>query len=363
MFTLVGILIPTLPQVLLITPNLEVVLGRAEVSPQPINEGVSLTLVAISGLTRLPTSRQLAEPEVQAEIIRQVQAKVTPAQGTLGDMVKKPDVEAIVRKVTQAFLTHTIDIPRIVLTRAVGDDYNFIPFTLDTAGIGRLSPVDQEILIQHLRTHQRETLSGFGIRQAEDCPEDYLVSNLMDCQGVNYEQHVELLCGLAGQMTAYLRSYLTQEDEVLNVLKFHKKILAELIYTQMQKNLAPARRDFLVSEGRGFQTPKTTGVTCRPGEPICSLRHELGRKGSIRNQLFTGFKKCLYPIQKFDFYTERCFAVMLEDELKVLKWYKPGCNDFSIYYDANHTYEPDFVVEFNDRKILAETKMEKDEPK
>ena len=367
---------------LIIPPKLESVLGQSPPSPPEHSgpspaepkaapappalfqdnerETVRRTLEIMRDFERLPTSRKLAEPEIQAEIVRRVEAEIQPAQGALGDMIAKPDVAEVVQKVTEAFLQNTIDIPRIVLTPTEGDDYNFAPFTLDTAGVGRLSPVEQDILIQHLRDNKRETLEGGGFYHTEERPEDYLVSALLDYDGINYEQHGDLLYDLAAQMVGYLGSYLSQADEVLNVLQFHQKPLAAIIHSQMQKHLAPAKREFNVTVTRGFQAPKPSGVTYRETEPLRHYRQELPHKNIIRGSLFTGFAKCLYPIQKFHSDTERLFAALLEDEPRVLKWYKPGREDFRIYYDAKRTYEPDFVLELNDQKFLCETKMEKD---
>ena len=68
------------------------------------------------------------------------------------------------------------------------------------------------------------------------------------------------------------------------------------------------------------------------------------------------FRKCLYPEQRFDSDTERRFAVLLEDDLDVEKWFKPGKGALSIYYSADHAYEPDFIVETRTTKYLCEPK-------
>lgn len=73
--------------------------------------------------------------------------------------------------------------------------------------------------------------------------------------------------------------------------------------------------------------------------------------------VFGGFKKCLYPSQKFDSDTEKKFTVILEDSGNdVLKWFKPGKDQFKIYSHKDQSYEPDFVVETKDKKFLCETK-------
>jgi type III restriction enzyme len=72
--------------------------------------------------------------------------------------------------------------------------------------------------------------------------------------------------------------------------------------------------------------------------------------------LFRGFKKCVYPKQKFDSDTERRFAVILERDPEVQKWFKPGKGIFQIRYTKDHDYEPDFVVETDTEKLICEPK-------
>ena len=76
--------------------------------------------------------------------------------------------------------------------------------------------------------------------------------------------------------------------------------------------------------------------------------------------LFGGFKKCLYPAQRFQSDTERRFAVLLENDADVVKWFKPGKEAFQIYFKGDAQYEPDFVVETKTAKLICETKAAKD---
>ena len=81
-----------------------------------------------------------------------------------------------------------------------------------------------------------------------------------------------------------------------------------------------------------------------------------GKKNIIKNMLFGGFQKCLYGIQKFDSDSERRFAVILENDEDVIKWFKPARGDFQIHYSHDDSYEPDFVVETKTEKYLCEPK-------
>jgi len=58
-------------------------------------------------------------------------------------------------------IEHTIDIPRIIVVPRGEVRSGFNQFTLDLATV-RLQPVAQDILIQHLRTNERERLSSEG---------------------------------------------------------------------------------------------------------------------------------------------------------------------------------------------------------
>jgi type III restriction enzyme len=73
--------------------------------------------------------------------------------------------------------------------------------------------------------------------------------------------------------------------------------------------------------------------------------------------LFGGFKKCLYPVQKFHSDAERRLAVILERDAQ--KWFKPAKGQFQIYYKsgADHPeYQPDFVAETESVIYMLEPK-------
>ncbi|WP_287128336.1 hypothetical protein [Candidatus Cyanaurora vandensis] len=77
--------------------------------------------------------------------------------------------------------------------------------------------------------------------------------------------------------------------------------------------------------------------------------------------LFTGFTKCLYPVQKFDSDAERKLALILERD--TLKWFKPAKGQFQIFYRLGVTqaeYQPDFVAETTEGIYMLEPKMRKE---
>jgi type III restriction enzyme len=47
---------------------------------------------------------------------------------------------------------------------------------------------------------------------------------------------------------------------------------------------------------------------------------------------------------------------VLEDDTDVLRWMKPGPNQFQIEWKSGRAYEPDFVVETRSEKLILEPK-------
>jgi type III restriction enzyme len=313
---------------------------------------------------RLPRSADLKSPEVQAQIIREVEAVYTPVQGGLAGIAEQPNIAEVVAKTADLYIERSIDIPRIVVLPKGEVTSGFHDFDLDVSSI-RLQPVAMDILIQHLRTHARERLvSGDGLAE-ESRAEDYLICTLIDFDDISYDVHADLLYKLARQVVAHLRSYLPDEAAVRNVLQYHQQRLAELLHVQMQAHHWERATTYETHVSKGFTTLRPNNYSAPAGEGIRNFRAPVEEQQYIRGMLFGGFRRCLYPMQKFDSDPERRFAVILEDDESVLKWVKPAKGRFQIHYRHDQSYEPDFVIETHDAKFLCEPKraseMEDDE--
>lgn len=304
---------------------------------------------------KLSRSADLARPEIQKEIVEKVQEIIAPAQDELEGVAEKMDVVKVVAETITMHNELLIDIPRITI-QPVGDvTRGYKEFKLDLSSV-RLQPVENEILIQEL--HQREQvllMSGTGI-MPEDKPEDYIVRGLMEFDDISYDEHAGLLYNLAGQVVMHLRTYLKDEDEVLNVLQYHKPALVNVVHAQMQDHYEDKAEGYEVHVSKGFTTLRANNYSAPAGETERDFRVPVTDKQDIRRMLFAGFEKCLYRVQKFDSDTERRFAAILEKDKDVLKWFKPGRGDFRIHYAGDASYEPDFIVETSDMKYICEPK-------
>ncbi len=302
--------------------------------------------------TRLPRAEDLQMPEVRLQIIAAVKEEMLPVQGTL-DVVETPNFEEVIAQVTNLVVERTIDIPRIIVVPTGEVTSGFRDFDLELGF--RLQPVSQDILIQHLRTHERERLESSPVA-GEERPENYIVRRLIDYDDVSYENNAELLYKLAGQVVGYLQSYLHDPDDVRNVLQYHEQRLAELIHAQMQEHFWQQATGYEAQVSRGFLTLDETSFNAPEGVAISDFRATIQNRADIRNMLFGGFAKSLYPVQKFDSDSERRFAVLLEDDMSVQKWFKPARTQLQIYYRQDSSYEPDFVVETATTHYLCEPK-------
>ncbi len=301
----------------------------------------------------VPSSGALSKPEVRQAIVEQVKERLTPVQGELLE-TEAVDLDEVVSKTTEVVVQKTIDIPRIAVVPTGEVTVGFDPFTLDLSGL-HLQPVDRELVIQKLRTNEQETLaSEVGI--TEKRLEDYIVYALVDFDDIDYHSQADLLYDLAGQAVQHFLSYLS-ENEARVVLDHDRRLIAENIHAQMMDHFWEKAPGYEVQVSRGFTRLKPCNYTVSEKYPVKNYRDTVDDKSRIKQMLFGGFEKCLYPLQKFDSDTERRFAVILERDAE--KWFRPVKGQFQIFYKHGADqpeYVPDFVAESADIIYMVETK-------
>ena len=303
---------------------------------------------------------QLSTPEVQERIESRVSEILKPVQGTFDGVEQKPNVKAIVAKVVNSIVEHSIEIPEIWI-RPESNEVNFRYRDFDLTALDAIGirPIDGGIVVEDVRTGNRQTIRLNEGGKKESRLEDYLVRRLMDYDEIDYDQHNELLYKLAGQMVEHLRGYLSDE-QVEAVLKGQAKMLAEFIFEQMQReeNVIVTATKYKPEITRSFKRlkPQPYGkerqIEVRPyWRPVEQLR-------DTRKYLFNGFSRCGYDTQRFHSDDERRFAELLESERapKVKVWIKPATGQFEIHYARGSAYEPDFLVETIDEMLICEIK-------
>lgn len=310
----------------------------------------------------VPTSAALLNPDVQKEILAEVVERLKPMQGNLlagaDESAPELDLSVVVAKTTEIVIQQTIDIPRIAVVPTGEITTGFHPFKLDVSQL-HLQPGQREIVGQMLRTNEQFTLAAeVGLK--EQRPEDYIVHALVDFDDVDYFTHADLLYDLSGQMVQHLRSYLS-EDEAVSVLDRDRRLIAREIRAQMMANFWEEATEYEVQVSRGFTELKPCNYTVTAGQTAHHFRETVVETSRIKQMLFGGFARCLYPLQKFDSDTERRFAIILERDTS--KWFKPAKGQFQIYYKLGTEqpeYIPDFVAETDTTIFMVETKARAD---
>ena len=310
----------------------------------------------------VPTSRALLKPEVQKEILVEVAERLKPLQGELLASVDASapalDLSTVVAKTTEIVVQQTIDIPRIAVVPTGEVTTGFHAFKLDMSQL-HLQPGEREIVIHNLRTNEQDTMAAeVGLK--EQRPEDYIVHALVDFDDIDYFTHADLLYDLAGQMVQHLRGYLS-EDEAVNVLDRDRRLIAREIHAQMMAHFWEEATEYEVQVSRGFTELKPCNYTATAGQTAHHFRETVTETSRIKQMLFGGFARCLYPLQKFDSDTERRFAIILERD--ATKWFKPAKGQFQIFYKMGTEqpeYIPDFVAETDATILMVETKARGD---
>lgn len=309
-----------------------------------------------AGADALPNAEALRTPEVRAEIARIVREGDAGSQVALDlDAGDAPDLDAVVATATDVVADRTISVPRIVVQPTGEVTAGFADFDLDPSGI-TYQPVAQDIYVRHLQsgaTHRIAAQSGVA---AEERLEDYVVRSLIGFPDVDYAAHADLLYKLAGQAVDHVRGYLDAEEDVENVVRYFEKPLAAYVHAQMQGHYSERATRYEATVTRGFEEQRDLNYSREPGADVRDFRAPVHDKARIKSMQFGGFSKCLYPVQKFDSDAERQFANVLESDPDVVKWYRPVSGQLHIYVRQDRPYEPDFVVETQNAKVLAETK-------
>jgi type III restriction enzyme len=334
----------------------------AAIAMDVINDMSRLTTSSVASMpsagppVTAPTAASLSTAEVQAELVRRVQARMTPAQGELLPAAG-PSVEEIVKQTAAMVAQHTIDIPRILIKPKGPVSSGYRSFTLDVSRMN-FQPQDQQLMGRGLQSG-KELLYGQSSFVAERRPEDYIVRELIGFDDIAYDQHGELLYALAGQAVAHFCGYLKTDDELHNVLANHGKAIADNIHAQMAQHYFEDSGESEVVVSQGFTPLKPSAITAE-GD-VLPLHQAPQDKNRIATLVYGGFAKCAYTYQKFQSDPERVLAVILERD--ALKWLRPVAGQFNIYYRRGADqpeYIPDFAAAASEMNLLIETKKAAD---
>lgn len=283
----------------------------------------------------------------------------------LAEIVKnRTDFEDIIRRFTGKEIEkqrdiierETMAIPQIKIMRDMKSDYHFEPFELDFSNMNYY-PIDNQILIQSLVDAKDNTvINGKYLDFDAVNPMKTLVDIIAMKPEIDYDSCSDLLFDLLDSFLTHLKEKFSDE-EVKNIVMFNKKDIANKIYEQMKKHFKCSTPDIIERiSGVSYDIIEPSYMRKIGEEPVSV--YDSIEEGKVPKVLFTGFKKALHPIYKFDSAPERRFAIVCETDPEVQKWLRPAPKQFNLFYDGNRRYEPDFVVETSDTMYLVEIKGE-----
>lgn len=312
--------------------------------------------------TQVKNVGELTTKEIKQIAVEKVRQKIyaTPQQHLFADALVK-EVERVYEAVVQEFTKQVIEIPRITIQQSMEVRSGFRDFDLDVRSLN-YRPVTEEILVRFLREQENATdiIIGKG-RIVPDSLDNIIVNELINHPEVEYDRDSELLFKLAGQAIAKFRSYLKADDELINVVQYHKREISNYIYAQLMEHFYFEAPSFEKPIVRPFTRIEDHNLTKYSKDAVTHYRETVTPTNAIPTKVFSGFMKSCHNLYKFDSKTEKDFAVILEDDKAVLKWMRPAQSQFHIYWDHNaRRYQPDFVVETADAIYMVETKKEGD---
>lgn len=268
------------------------------------------------------------------------------------------EIKKAYESTVKEFIRNTIEIPRIVIQPTNEVDSGFHDFDLDAKNLN-YPAVDEEILIQYLnrKENARETLIGkYGIYG--DKPENLILNELVNFPEIDYDSQADLLQKLVGQAMGQLQSYL-DEEKSLNVVRYHKRDIAALIYSQMRPHFYCTTRSYEEPVVKPFTRIEPHNLTKIQADSIHHYTDTITPTSAIPQKVFSGFRKACHSLYKFDGKSEKDFAALLEHDRTVVKWLRPAPSQFRIYWDHQaRIYEPDFVAETAEMIYLVEIKMD-----
>ncbi|GBE16234.1 type III restriction enzyme, res subunit [bacterium BMS3Abin15] len=304
---------------------------------------------------------ELKTEDVKRIVIEKMKQKMesTPQQEMFAaEMIK--EAKEVYEEIIDEFTRNIIEIPRITILQSGDVKSGFNEFDLDTKDLN-FQPVSEEILRKTLRDQEDsvDVVVGQG-RFVVDKLENIIINELISQPEIDYDSQADILFKLAEQAVKKFQLYL-DEDKIINVVLYHKREIAEFIFTQMMENFYCETPSFGTPKIYPFDKIREHNYSKYTNDSIHDIRETITPTNTIPSKLFSGFKKACHSLYKFDSKTEKDFAIILEDDKTVLKWIRPAPNQFDIYWNHNSSrYRPDFVVETDEAIYMIETKKEGD---
>ncbi len=303
----------------------------------------------------------LSKAEVKDKLKKAIKKKIS--QGVLSINLEDVQVDEVFeekyKKIIESIIENTIEIPRITIQLKNDTEFGFKKFNLDTSTMAKFPPIEEEIFVRYLQD-QKKTLTHSMTNDSSSGEQSWLktiVSELLNYDEIDYDEHGDLLYQLSDEALAHFKSYLSKDSEIDNVIQYYRVKIAEFIYAQMMEKFYCKTGKFEDAQIKPFTRIENHNYSKFKEDKIYDSRDHVATKAELTKRVFDFYKKSCHTIYKFDSLPEKAFASLLDEDEKVLKWLRPSIKQFNIYWDHHsRLYEPDFVVETEAHHYLVEIK-------
>jgi type III restriction enzyme len=295
-------------------------------------------------------------------------------------MEAKDALSVIAKKSASDLETRNIPIPRLILTPHYGE-LVMHDFDLDTGvGVMRSYTNERAVLEAQLQNEQDKNLLGedvpgrrvtqvtrvtsFGAQQRQS-PQSTIIAALLDFPLVDYDDAAQkpLLLKLADQAVTHYRKKAVDEENLALIIESNARAIGEDIYKQILAHKELKSDGYLasdVAEAKSYLEQYNMALSL--GERSVSLESQLDTFSA--RFAYTQFRKACHAMYRFDSSDEVRMAYLLDRDEAVEDWLRPAPNQFEGLFwrdaegEAQHRYEPDFVVELKSEIVMIEVKPE-----
>lgn len=255
--------------------------------------------------------------------------------------------EEYIEKLTE-YANRNIDVPKIRIH--FNTNISFKPFNT----VKNIQDFEKEkALLQRYDLLNNKLLEAVEATKliAEDA-QNVLACMLLDSISEFSYEDADYILVLVNQ---YI-SLINEDEETTNeIVRRYGALIIQDMKKQIYENIVDETEitykvedNFIIFSGFNKNIKKENGEL--------NYKKVLDKKSEIKKYAFKGFKKSFYDKVAFDSNTEKEFAQILEEDKEVLKWIKPPLNQLGIFYKSGSQYNPDFIVETNDKKYIVEIK-------
>lgn len=253
---------------------------------------------------------------------------------------------------------NTIAIPKVIQKYDGDEEFFFEDFDLDLSKF-TFVPVSQDLIRANLLDpRDRYFEATYEIDFSKVNPARVIVTILRDKAEIDYESCSDLLVKLITQYFNSLKERYS-DNQLRNLVDANKYRISDEIYKQMMQHYKVKNSHLVeVVSNISFEIIRPVYDLSDINNAV-DLFYDVPEGKNIKSIVFHGGKKWLTEFYKFDSSQEHYLAISCENDTKVLHWLRPSSKQFDIQYlfeGQYHDYQPDLVIEAEDRCYLVEVK-------